>query len=222
MLAHIGRAAGGLGLRHASRRLPRQVTRHPLSSCVSQTARAMIKQAIHRRRPCRNVKRSSGRTRMRGRARRPRRRLASSCARRCITCVRGSTAHGRPSRPLQSGCRRRGAPGSNLGRLRREPPRSEPVARPRATQPRDAQARNEVSPAAAHARSRVRSAARGVRLRRAVRSPGKRARVLDGALRPSVRLRRGRQDERREQLVDRPPRGRRLGLVRGADRAPYK
>src|SRR5262249_30082833 len=65
-------------------------------------------QPIHERRlPCRREKPSREPATISGRARRPRRKLASLYARRCITFVKVSTGHVQPSKPSRLGYRRR-------------------------------------------------------------------------------------------------------------------
>ena len=85
-----------------------------LKTCHNATARGMTlasgtawtRLLMGRRTQCRNRRPSSAHARTRGKESHPRRRRASSCARRSITFARESTVPGRRSRRSPSACRR--------------------------------------------------------------------------------------------------------------------
>ena len=142
------------------------------------------------------------------RERRHRPRRASSCARKCITSVRESTARDRQNKQLRSVFRRRGEPASEFLPRRALP---QQLGRRRSATWRKAADHD----ARFHRRVRARfvepSSAKDTRRRPGARLQSSRGRVLAGAQPVSAPQPRAKRLERREPPADLRPHGKLLG-----------
>ena len=168
-----------------------------------------------RRQPCRKRKPWKPQSTI-GRKAKPRaHRQVNSSARRCITSAKASTAHVRPNRPLQSGCRKRAERASSCPRRKRGRPRRRPD-RARNGRRRHPDAARSPSRARDRAPRAARSSARDAARLRIPRWRGRRGRQRAGAVRRRAPPLRRRPCRRKARAGDRLLPARRRARVRGS------